>query len=368
MAAPLPCTNGLSLETVVNDWNEIYDDYTTDENSMYHGVFSLPQCPQKELPYGHVYIPFLYSITFLVGVFGNLFVVVLMLRKQSSRRLVDTFVINLAIADLVFVCTLPFWAGAAAAGNQWLYGATLCIASSYSISVTRYSGTLFLMAMSLDRYLAIVRLHKSQALRTRGCIRTTSAGIWVISLLLGIPTLTSRRLLTDQETNRTVCSDICSEVQSGTKLALLFFTFLLPFAIILFCYWSVSARLRRHCQQGRNRRNSLKIIFTVVGTFLCSWLPFNTLSCIALFYKLEWVALSCRSSQALSWGLTLTACLAFTNSCVNPIIYTFLDRHFRQQILQKPVWLFQKPKAAETTPGSSITFSSQSSAFFPPRG
>nr|XP_033774553.1 probable G-protein coupled receptor 25 [Geotrypetes seraphini] len=365
MGAPLLYTDGISLETMLVDyWNASYEDYTTDENSR-----DVPEeCLQEELPYGHVYIPILYSIAFLVGFFGNLFVVGLMLKKQGSRRLVDTFVVNLAIADLVFVCTLPFWARSAAVGNQWLYGATLCIASSYSITVTRYSGILFLMGMSLDRYLAIVRLHKSRAVRTRQCILLTSSGIWAISLLLGIPTLASRRLLTNTETNCSVCKDISSAVLSGTRLALLFLTFFLPLAIILFCYCAIVARLRQHCQQGRNRRNSLKIIFTIVGTFLCSWMPFNTLSCITLFYKLEWLSLSCRFSQALSWGLTLTNCLAFMNSCMNPVIYIFLDRHFRQQILQKSIQLLQKPRTAETTPGSSITFSSKSSALFPPRG
>ncbi|XP_029429462.1 probable G-protein coupled receptor 25 [Rhinatrema bivittatum] len=350
--------DGLSLKMGVTAWSVAYEDYTTDAG--------LIGCPQEELPYSHVYIPVLYVISFFLGFFGNLFVVALMMGKRGPRRLVDTFVINLAVADLVFVLTLPFWAVSAALGNQWLFGAGLCTVSSYSITVTRYSGTLFLMGMSLDRYLAIVRPHRSRALRTPRCVLTTSGSIWTVSLLLGIPSLVSRRL--SKETTHGVCGEASSVILSSTKLAMLLLTFLLPLVIILFCYCSILARLRRHCQQGRSRRNSLKIIFTIVGTFLCSWLPFNTLSSIAIFCSLDWVSLSCGSMQTLRWGLTLTACLAFTHSCVNPIIYIFLDRHFRQQLLRKSLQLFQKPRPVEATAGSSITFSSHSSALFPRRG
>uniref|UniRef100_A0A8B9ZKP6 G-protein coupled receptors family 1 profile domain-containing protein n=1 Tax=Anas platyrhynchos TaxID=8839 RepID=A0A8B9ZKP6_ANAPL len=84
------------------------------------------------------------SVHSIQGGIGNLFVIVLLAKRSGGRRAVDTFVLNLAVADVVFVCTLPFWVAAGARGNRWLLGEGLCKASSYAISVNRCSSILFL--------------------------------------------------------------------------------------------------------------------------------------------------------------------------------------------------------------------------------
>ncbi|NXY80539.1 GPR25 protein, partial [Glareola pratincola] len=108
-----------------------------------------------EAAFTTVFIPVLYSFIFLLGLLGNLFVIALTARKRRGRRAVDTFVLNLAVADAVFVCTLPFWAAAGARGNRWPLGEGLCKVSSYAIAVNRCSGILFLTALSVERYLVV---------------------------------------------------------------------------------------------------------------------------------------------------------------------------------------------------------------------
>lgn len=86
----------------------------------YSGSGSLDQmelCPAWNLPYGHAIIPALYLAAFAVGLPGNAFVVWLLSQRRGPRRLVDTFVLHLAAADLGFVLTLPLWAAAEARGG-----------------------------------------------------------------------------------------------------------------------------------------------------------------------------------------------------------------------------------------------------------
>ncbi|NXL40597.1 GPR25 protein, partial [Glaucidium brasilianum] len=108
-----------------------------------------------EVVFTTVFIPILYSFIFLLGLVGNLFVIVLMGKKSRGKRTVDTFVLNLAVADVIFVCTLPFWVVAGAQGNRWLLGEGLCKVSSYVIAVNRCSSIFFLTALSVERYLVI---------------------------------------------------------------------------------------------------------------------------------------------------------------------------------------------------------------------
>ncbi|NXE54101.1 GPR25 protein, partial [Casuarius casuarius] len=111
-----------------------------------------------ELSYTTIFIPILYSFIFLLGFVGNLFVIVLMAKKRGNKRMVDTFVLNLAVADMIFVCTLPFWVVAGACGNRWQLGEGLCKLSSYAITVNRCSSILFLTALSVERYLVIKKV------------------------------------------------------------------------------------------------------------------------------------------------------------------------------------------------------------------
>ncbi|NXK26312.1 GPR25 protein, partial [Arenaria interpres] len=126
-------------------------DYSPVANVTGNGeVFS-----EWEVFFTTVFIPGLYSFIFLLGLAGNLFIIVLMAKKRRGKRMVDTIVLNLAVADVIFIFTLPLWVVAGARGNRWPLGEGLCKVSSYVIAVNRCSSILFLTALSVERYLVI---------------------------------------------------------------------------------------------------------------------------------------------------------------------------------------------------------------------
>ncbi|XP_034977502.1 probable G-protein coupled receptor 25 [Zootoca vivipara] len=311
--------------SMTETWSGDFESSTIDN---YGDLANYDICHLQELPFAYIFIPTVYYITFLIGFFGNLFVILLMARKEGRKRLVDTFVLNLAVADLVFVCTLPFWAVSKALG-YWCFGEGLCKFSSYAITVNRCSSILFLMGMSVERFLVMTKQWDSRTVSTKKSIAMSCGCIWVFSLLLGMPSLFYRKLnLVD---DRFLCHDKPSPTFS---LIMLILTFLLPLGVILFCYCSIFSKLRSHVHLGKRRNNALKIIFAIVGAFICSWLPFNVLKVFFVFTMAQDIHPPCSAMMALTWGLTISACLAFVNSCVNPIIYVFMDQQFRQQALK----------------------------------
>uniref|UniRef100_A0A671PI60 G protein-coupled receptor 25 n=1 Tax=Sinocyclocheilus anshuiensis TaxID=1608454 RepID=A0A671PI60_9TELE len=291
-----------------------YDYYTPVENDLIS--FS------ALLPMSNIYIPVLYVIMFLTGFLGNLFVIVVIdKRRKKNRRLVDTFVMNLALADLVFVFTLPLWA-VSAHYDEWPLGETLCKISSFIIAVNRFSNIFFLTCMSVDRYLAVVRLMDSQFLRSSNCAQITCGVVWIISFFLGIPSLVYRRLKDD-----TVCwEDSKSSFVQGMNLLTIFLTFLLPVLILCLCYVSILVNLR-----SQHSRHSVKIMLAIIVAFLISWLPFNLFKTIQVIVLMSTGDLSQEKRVIVLSGLMLSCCLAFLNSCVNPAIYFFLDQHFRRR-------------------------------------
>ncbi|XP_035487904.2 probable G-protein coupled receptor 25 [Scophthalmus maximus] len=320
----------------------LYDYYNY---SFEDGSFSL-DCPNSHLQGSNIFLPIVYCLIFLTGFLGNLFVITVMgCKGRRGGRLVDTFILNLALADLIFVLTLPLWAISASRGGQWDFGPAgdlLCKLSSYIIAVNRFSNIFFLTCMSVDRYLAVVRLLDSRHLRSSRCIRSTCAAVWSSSLVLGIPSLLYRGVKPSDD------GLFCVENSSSTfflglSLTMTVLTFVLPVFIIVLCYGTILSHLNRHSVAAVNpraearRRHSVKMVLSIIVAFVVSWLPFNIFKAIIVGLQLSNVDLSC---DALSWqrnGLLISCCLAFLNSCVNPAIYFFLDNHFRQlaEILYK---------------------------------
>lgn len=320
--------------------NYSYSYYFDDDNSTFESAnfsFNL-DCESTHLPGSRVFLPFLYSLIFFTGFFGNLFVILVVGSKGSrGGRLVDTFVINLALADLIFVFTLPLWAISARQNGNWNFGPAgdlLCKLSSYVIAVNRFSNIFLLTCMSVDRYLAIVRLMDSRYLRNSGCIRSTCAVVWGISLVIGIPSLVYRSVESSGEEQFCV-EDNDSAFFLGMSLTVATLTFVLPVLIIIFCYGAIIRHLEKHCIVGGNqraearRKHSFKMVLCIVVAFIVSWLPFNSFRVIIVISYISKADLSC-----VAWlkdGLQISCCLAFLNSCVNPIIYFFLDHHFRKR-------------------------------------
>uniref|UniRef100_A0A146ZKQ0 G-protein coupled receptor 25, putative n=1 Tax=Fundulus heteroclitus TaxID=8078 RepID=A0A146ZKQ0_FUNHE len=333
-ASPSP----LSMQD--EDQTYVYYDDLLFENSSYSWSNHSLECSDSGMYGSHIFLPVLYYLIFFTGFCGNILVIVVVGSKgKRGGRLVDTFVVNLALADLIFVLTLPLWAIAASQNNCWYFGILsnlLCKLSSYIISVNRFSNIFFLTCMSIDRYLAIVRMMDSRYLRSSQCIRITCAALWIVSLFLGIPSLVYRNLA--PSINGQIChEDDTTVFFLGMNLTMAFLTFVFPVLIIMLCYGTIIMHLNRHCVAAGNaraevrRRHSMKMVLCIIVAFVVSWLPYNTFKCIKIISRLSDTSLSCETTEWVDLGYIISCCLAFFNSCLNPFIYFFLDHHFRRR-------------------------------------
>ena len=71
-----------------------------------------------------IVLPTVYLIISVIGVFGNGLVIWLMIKKDRSgiasyqRSVTNLYILNLAVADMIFVGNLPFWAAVDASGGK----------------------------------------------------------------------------------------------------------------------------------------------------------------------------------------------------------------------------------------------------------
>ncbi|XP_053087042.1 free fatty acid receptor 4 [Pangasianodon hypophthalmus] len=130
-------------------------------------------------------------ILFLVSVVGNLGALILVIQE---RRLANTILtVNLFLADLLFVSTVPFviavrWTKA------WKLGSAACHLIMYFISVSGIVTITTLAAISIERLLAILKMETTPSLNpkwTHGVLLL----IWFFSAVAMLPLSLFSRLI-----------------------------------------------------------------------------------------------------------------------------------------------------------------------------
>lgn len=112
--------------------------------------------------------------------------------------------------------------------------------------------------------------------------------------------------------------------------------FLLPFLTIIICYGRLVRRLtarssiRNSSTRNRNRRRSVHLVTMVTATFLLCFLPYHLIRSLHLHAVCGgW---NCEVTVALQRAVVVTLCLAASNSVVNPLLYYYSTRTFRNNM------------------------------------
>ena len=101
--------------------------------------------------------PVFYGIVFILGLLANCYALFILRRLRHSKTMSEIciYMINLTMADLLFVCALPFWIGYYSLGGDWIYSDFMCCVEGLLFFINTYCSILFLAAISVNRYWAI---------------------------------------------------------------------------------------------------------------------------------------------------------------------------------------------------------------------
>ncbi|CAN0366103.1 unnamed protein product [Lampetra planeri] len=289
-------------------------------------------------------IPIVYSLVFVCGLVGNGLVVWTIARLKTRKRNTDLYIASLASADLVFVLTLPLWAAYTALDYHWPFGGFLCTLSSCVSMLNMYASIFCLTCLSLDRYVAVVCSLRSHSFRTARVTKALLAGVWTFSSLMALFTaaLATTKTIAEDRADADDCSASFASVASpdtehlwaaGLSLTSTGLGFVLPGCALLFFYARIMAKIQSHFthvrRESRKRRRLLRVIATLVVTFLACWLPYHLLKTLDALVWLDLLPMRCGLERAIFVGLPFALCWGFVNSCLNPVLYAYFDVDFR---------------------------------------
>ncbi|XP_062970968.1 C-X-C chemokine receptor type 6 [Cynocephalus volans] len=287
------------------------------------GFFNISNDSSQEhkrfLQFSKFFLPCIYMVVFICGLVGNSLVLVIYIFYQKLKSLTDVFLMNLPLADLVFVCTLPFWAYAGI--HEWVFGRVMCKILLGIYTMNFYTSMLILTCITVDRFIAVVQATKAynQQAKRMAWGKVICFIIWMISLLVSLPQIIYGNVL---YFDRLICNYHNEEISTVVLATQMTLGFFLPLFAMIVCY-SVIIKTLLHAR-GFQKHKSLKIIFLVVAVFLLTQTPFNL---VKLIRSTSW---EYDAMTSFNYAIIVTEAVAYLRACLNPVLYAFVGLKFRK--------------------------------------
>ncbi|XP_076839015.1 cholecystokinin receptor-like [Brachyhypopomus gauderio] len=338
----------------------------------------------------------LYSLIFLLSVFGNLLIIVVLLVNKRMRTVTNSFLLSLAVSDLMMaVFCMPFTLIPSLL-EDFIFGAAMCKTVTYFMGISVSISTFSLVAIAIERYSAICNPLKSRAWQTRSHAYKVIAATWVLSVGIMVPYPVFSTLVPFTKPNNST-GHMCrpdwplNQVEQTWYVLLLFILFFIPGVVMIIAYGLISRELYRGIQFELDQKKDCSVLKNGLsdatphspddsdGCYIQVHkkpppMELSTLSApaasktdrprsntseakllakkrvirmliiiVAMFFICwmplysanTWKAFDQRSAKRVLSGapISFIQLLSYTSACVNPIIYCFMNKRFQKALL-----------------------------------
>ncbi|XP_043474279.1 octopamine receptor beta-1R-like isoform X2 [Leptopilina heterotoma] len=307
----------------------------------------------------------------LCALFGNLLVIVSVMRHRKLRVITNYFVVSLALADmLVAIFAMSFNASVEVSGT-WLFGYFMCdVWNSLDVFFSTVS-ILHLCCISVDRYYAIVQPLDYPLIMTNMRLGTMLSVVWCSPTVMSFLPIfagwyTTPEHLKWRRENPNACVFEVNKVYAVISSSI---SFWVPGIIMIAMYYKIyqeadrqermlyrskvaAALLNKHLQingisaglaglpsvgqscpetlpeeppitsssKMKRERKAARTLGIIMSAFLACWLPFF------LWYVITAICDTCKSGNIV---VAVVFWVGYFNSALNPLIYAYFNREFR---------------------------------------
>ncbi|KAM3610865.1 uncharacterized protein V6R79_009874 [Siganus canaliculatus] len=302
-----------------------------------------------------------YFFIFLLCMVGNVLVCLIVLENRRMRTVINLFILNLAISDLLvgIFCIPTTLVDNLITG--WPFSNIMCKMSGFVQGVSVSASVFTLVAIAVERFRCIV--YPLQPKPTVLVAKAAIVLIWVLAVVIMCPAAAAltvgkvpfHYMVHNGDFNNTLPLYACYENFANPKMrkvytvVLFVHIYLAPLTIISLMYGSIGVKLcssvvgnqeaqlpnatvqaggRRRGQQmiSQKKIKVIKMLIIVTLLFTLSWLPLWTLMMMADYAGLNGDQLDLLTSYIFPFAHWL----AFSNSSVNPIIYGYYNENFKR--------------------------------------
>ncbi|CAP35041.2 Protein CBR-NPR-9 [Caenorhabditis briggsae] len=301
----------------------------------------------------------------MIGLIGNALVVIVAFGRQM-RNSTNTLIIGLAISDLMFLLLCVPFTAIDYAVPTWIFPEWTCsminfFQVSYWLHTSAYCSVWTLTLMALDRFLAVVYPVESITVRTP---RNTMIALFILYTIIVCSQIPVGRMhgiyvydfILEK---RSTCAILTIATAEATPaVARTYFMTFNLFGYVLLLESLLlgekrkgklllikvanrdSSSIRRRPEATAAKRKVTRLVLCVLITWALCWLPLN----VCFFMS----GLAYPEPLVISHGVIMvivqiaSQVLAYTNSCLNPILYALMSHSFREGFIRIMKMLINK--------------------------
>ncbi|MCJ8731598.1 hypothetical protein PDJAM_G00201220 [Pangasius djambal] len=279
----------------------------------------------------HIFVT-VYSVVCIPGIALNFMALVVFFCCTKSRSHTIVYMTNLAIADLLLVCTLPLRIYYHL-GFQGL-SQKICEVAGLILLANMYGSILLLTCVSLDRCLAVCFPMSSRVRDGRKKAPLVCLGIWMLTIGASLSMYPNSGELRRNDKNQTMCfrSFPAYALNSVSLASSLTVGFGMPLIIMILCSWglvravskSTAAQMSGLLDSGKIQR----MVSINLAIFLCCFLPYHVMLVVIYSYRGNIKIIPCSVISSYYYALMIT-CL---NAILDPLAYYFTAETFRKKV------------------------------------
>ncbi|XP_023948794.1 RYamide receptor-like [Bicyclus anynana] len=336
--------NTLKLQITNHNNNSIFGNTTWADDD-----FCAPASPDSFLSTTtfQLCVLFMYCTVFIVALIGNGLVCFIVQASPRMKTVTNYFIMNLAIGDILMtIFCVPFSFISMLLLRYWPFGIVMCKIVNYSQAVSVLVSAYTLLAISVDRYMAIMRPLKPRIGKTAA--KVVVAAVWGGALSTALPIFIVSQIVRPTEWHQYCKTDICLEQWGRPEqnhhysCALMVLQFGLPLTALVYTYARIAhvvwggrppgeAQTARDMRIQHSKRKMIKMMVTVVVVFTVCWLPLN-------IFIILWTIHEKDEDWAMWAGMPyvwfISHWLAMSHCCYNPIIYCYMNTKYRRGFQQ----------------------------------
>ncbi|XP_069321529.1 G-protein coupled receptor 35 [Eulemur rufifrons] len=275
--------------------------------------------PEWPPPLSYVFLAYLGTLLVL-GLLLNGLALWVFCRRMQRWTETRVYMTNLAGADLCLLCAMPFVLYSL---QHTSTDTPLCQLSQSIYLTNRYMSISLVVAIAVDRYLAVRHPLRARSLRSPRQAVAVCAVLWV----LVISSVVARWVLGMQE------GGFCFATHSRHSFKTTVFSlmgFYLPLAVLVFCSLQVVTALAQRPATDRGQaeatRRAARMVWANLVVFVVCFLPLH----VALTVHVALGTQTCAVSRALGHALFFTSKLSDANCCLDAICYYYMAREFQE--------------------------------------
>jgi hypothetical protein len=283
-----------------------------------------------------------YTILSILTVGGNALVCLVVFHYMGITTVTNLFIANLAVTDFfIGLFCIPIVLISDYLLSDWPFGIFMCKFTSFAQSLFVCCTVYTLIAMSVDRYIAII--YPLQPKLTRKQCHILIGILWTFSVLFSSPIFYEMHILhicfhrdsIEHSETRCQTNGLLPSIQTIYNIMTLSVIYLIPLCVLSIVYLSLGWHLNQSRAPGeahserdakikKSKQKVIKMCFIVVIMFGVCWFPMQIY--INIFRPYLDQIFDQKYVPHFYFAFHL---MAMSNSCVNPFIYGVMSSKFR---------------------------------------